>query len=747
MMPHDPSKSGFPKLPMPYSNGHGQVPATALTGATHIEADPGPAAAAPEVSEVSVFRALRRCWLPALFLGLLGAAAAAAGTWYAWPARYSAVALVQVVPRPGTYGEDLQLYVRTQSALLKSRKIIESALRQENVLGLSVLRDEADPVAIVEKSLVVDTNLGPEILRATLSGEQPEELAVLLNAIVAAFVKEASQSEQAAFQAKSEQLQAKKREYETLLREKRNTLQGLEERYGPEALQSTAQRREVVLQQLVALEKDLLQTQVDLKVAVKELAALTGLDQAETVAAISDAAVEDYLRQDPRSQQLQTEVLKVDQDAARVREIATEQTLAAELERLASRRTNLQKALDDRRRDVRPLVEKLTRAKRLDGARDNRTKLEARKVGLEERERQLETQIQRLKTAAREPGRRIPEVDALRDAVASLESGLKKVTEQLDSLKIDAPTTTRVSALDPAVSPRSKTTDRAVKIAAAAGLAGFGLLFAGIVWREVRTRRVYGATDVVGRLGTGLLGTLPVLPARARRAAPDAAGREGYWQQLLGESVDAIRTQLLRAAQTEGLKIVMVTSAVGGEGKTSLASHLAVSLARAWRKTLLLDGDLRKPAVHRQFDQPLEPGFCDVLRAELDFSDVVRPTPVSRLWVAAAGQWNAHALQALAQDSVTELFAALKEQYDFVVIDASPVLPVADTLSLGQHADGVIFTVLRDVSRLPAVQAAHQRLATLDIRVLGTVVIGANDDLATLGYSSTARPRVSTQVV
>src|SRR5205823_3082907 len=201
-----------------------------------------------------------------------------------------------------------------------------------------------------------------------------------------------------------------------------------------------------------------------------------------------------------------------------------------------------------------------------------------------------------------------------------------------------------------------------------------------------------------------------------------------YWQSVITESVDAIRTQLVHAARTDGLHVVMVTSAVGGEGKTSLASQLAASLARAWRKTLLIDGDLRNPAAHKLFDLPLEPGFSEALRGEINLTDAVKPTLLSRLWLMPAGHWDAHAVQALAQEGVASMFEQLKQQYDFIVVDSCPVLPVADSLLLGQHVDGVIFSVLRDVSRLPSIQAAQHKLRSLGVRTLGAVVIGASDD-------------------
>ena len=196
---------------------------------------------------------------------------------------------------------------------------------------------------------------------------------------------------------------------------------------------------------------------------------------------------------------------------------------------------------------------------------------------------------------------------------------------------------------------------------------------------------------------------------------------------------------LLHAARTEKLHTVMVTSALGGEGKTSLASQLAASLARAWRKTLLIDGDLRNPAAHKLFDVPQEPGFCEVLRGEAAVNDSVRPTSLSRLWIMPAGQWDAHAVQALAQENVHDLFEQLKQQYDFIVVDSSPVLPVADALLLGQHVDGVLLSVLRDVSRTPAVYAAQQRLNNLSIRTLGAVVIGDPGGPGSLAYQYPAR--------
>jgi capsular exopolysaccharide synthesis family protein len=276
-------------------------------------------------------------------------------------------------------------------------------------------------------------------------------------------------------------------------------------------------------------------------------------------------------------------------------------------------------------------------------------------------------------------------------------------------------------------------------LAGAGGVSMFGLVLFGVAFLESRTRRISMTDEVSRGLGISVVGALPAVPARARvPATAQTTAKDQALQAQLQEAVDGVRTMLLHAARSEELRVIMVTSACGGEGKTSVATQLAASLARAWRKTLLIDGDLRSPAAHKLMEVPCEPGLSEVLRGEVTADDAIRPTPVSRLSILPAGHWDNPAIQALAQDNVATLFEQLKSQYDFIIVDSSPVLPVADTLLLGQHMDGVLFSILRDVSRAPEVYAAQQRLAPLGIRTLGAVVIAMSNDLSSRAHQYAA---------
>jgi capsular exopolysaccharide synthesis family protein len=286
-----------------------------------------------------------------------------------------------------------------------------------------------------------------------------------------------------------------------------------------------------------------------------------------------------------------------------------------------------------------------------------------------------------------------------------------------------------------------------VMLTGVTGLGTLGLILAGFAWWDARTRRVARADDIVQSLGMNLVGILPALPTRTQRRALARRNAAPAWEHMLMESVDATRTMLLHASRNEQVRVVMVTSAVKGEGKTSLASHLATSLARARQRTLLIDGDLRSPTLHTLFDLTRGPGLAELLRGECDMVDALQATPAPSLTLITGGHVDSDAIASLAEGRLQPILAQAREQFDFIIVDSAPVLPVADSLQICQHVDAVLFSVLRDVSRLPKIHAAYERLASLGVRFLGAVVAGTKTDrdsyYAAYPYASTSSSSTS----
>jgi capsular exopolysaccharide synthesis family protein len=202
---------------------------------------------------------------------------------------------------------------------------------------------------------------------------------------------------------------------------------------------------------------------------------------------------------------------------------------------------------------------------------------------------------------------------------------------------------------------------------------------------------------------------------------------------LMAERIDGTRTALIHSTANQPPRVVMVTSADPHEGKTTTSSQLAASLARAGRRTLLIDADIRNPGLHRVFDMPLEPGLSELLRGDAERDAVVHPTRTANLWLLPAGRCDLRSVQSLSTSYLGTSIAALCVQFDYVVIDSGPVLKVADSLLVGQHVDTAILSVLKDSSKVPNVYEACERLRSVGINVMGAVINGVNDDAAQHG--------------
>ena len=217
---------------------------------------------------------------------------------------------------------------------------------------------------------------------------------------------------------------------------------------------------------------------------------------------------------------------------------------------------------------------------------------------------------------------------------------------------------------------------------------------------EFRNRKLNGPEDMDEGLGIRVVGTLPTLSSRKALDPLHPIVAQ------LTDSIDGVRTILMHDSTSKRRQVVLVTSAATMEGRTTVASQLAASLARAGRRTLLIDGDLRRPALHALFDAPLEDGLCEVLRAEVDVADVIRPTHAEGLWLLTAGYCDVDAIHALATEQMQPVFDKLRTEYDFIIIDGAPVLGMSDALIFGQYSDGAILSVRRDHSQMPKINHA-----------------------------------------
>ena len=169
----------------------------------------------------------------------------------------------------------------------------------------------------------------------------------------------------------------------------------------------------------------------------------------------------------------------------------------------------------------------------------------------------------------------------------------------------------------------------------------------------------------------------------------------------------------------------MITSAVGGEGKTTLAAQLAGRCANAGLTTLLIDADLRRPSLGEILEVPEGPGLAEVLLGEADpEAAMVVIGNAGGFHLLPAGGGGHDPSRLLQGERLGQLLASLREAFDIVLIDAPPVLPVPDALLVGRWTDGAVVAVRHDSSRFPLVERAQKRLTSIGVPLLGAVVNG-----------------------
>ena len=594
---------------------------------------------------LSLLRALRRRWSLALHAGLLCAAVAAGAAYFLVPpAKYTARAMFHVSSTPPIVIKKTQCetvpdsgaYQRTQLALLKSRLVLNAALKQEGVAKLKVVAKQVDPVEWLEKELQVDFANGSEILRIGMSGEEAAEPMMLANAVVQAYLDEVVNVEAKQRRDRYDLLKETWNRYQENLREKRKELRRLTELAGSDDKKTLANLQQLELERLGRAEQELAKVQSELRNLRVESEVL-GREEAlnTTSSAVTPEMIEAEMSGDRSIEQLAERVAKAQRAFDQVFRLVRNESDPA-FKRAREDLKAAQSALAAQRKKLYPIIAQQLQEKTRGNIGMRAALLRERIEILSRLESTLSDDVKRLSEQRRSISRTSVDLFSIQEEIANADAMSKRIGEELETLNVEFQAPPRIRLLEKAELPRTKDEKRPLKMAGMAGGGAFALALVGIAFWEFRARRIDSADEVVHGLGMRIIGTLPILRERDRLLGSRHA-RRLQQENLLVESVDAARTALLHASRTDSVRVLMVASALGGEGKTSLACHLATSLARAGRRILLIDGDLRRPSVHELFDLPQVPGLCEVLRGEAAVADVVRPALADGLWLVPAG--------------------------------------------------------------------------------------------------------------
>jgi capsular exopolysaccharide synthesis family protein len=228
--------------------------------------------------------------------------------------------------------------------------------------------------------------------------------------------------------------------------------------------------------------------------------------------------------------------------------------------------------------------------------------------------------------------------------------------------------------------------------------------------------------DIEEGLGLPVLGFVPAMSPKLKDFATRSLITHLDSRSGPAEAFRGIRTEVMLRSDLRQVKTGMVTSTSPQEGKTTVAINWAIALAQAGNKVLLIDGDLRKPMVHLAFNMKSDRGLSTLLSEKDSATVYIKKTDIENLHVLPGGPVPQNPAELLGSRKMRTLVAEAAERYDSVIIDASPVLGVADASILSTMVDCVVLVVQASKNRRGLVMRAKNQLASVNARVAGAVL-------------------------
>lgn len=312
------------------------------------------------------------------------------------------------------------------------------------------------------------------------------------------------------------------------------------------------------------------------------------------------------------------------------------------------------------------------------------------------------------------------DVDPLRatQIANAIGSRMADTVARLSPQRTDGSDSVQATILAPAQVPTAPTSPNVLRNLAVGLALGLILGLGVAMLRNLLDSKVRSEQDVRALTDTPVLGVIafddgvlshPVILREDPRGAP-------------AEAIRRLRTNLQFIGVASESRSIVVSSSVPGEGKTTAAINLAVSLADAGAKVLLVDADLRRPSVAQYLGLEGQVGLTTVLIGKASFADVVQPYAGTTLDILPAGQIPPNPSEMLGSPAMKALLDTATGTYDLVLIDSPPVLPVTDAAVLGRQVNGALFVAGMDRIHRPQMRSALASLETAGCQVLGLVI-------------------------
>lgn len=273
-----------------------------------------------------------------------------------------------------------------------------------------------------------------------------------------------------------------------------------------------------------------------------------------------------------------------------------------------------------------------------------------------------------------------------------------------------------LSIVEPANLPTTSVGTNKFLIIILAGFVGFTLGTGAAYLLEFLDRTIKTTSDVERVFGLPVIGYISEISNEENKAVVVHQKPNS----ILAENFRLLRSNIEFFQISNPIKTILITSPNQGNGKTTVASNLAISISQGEQDVILVDADLRRPAVHTALGMSREPGLSDVIRNKAEIQSVVRQTKDININVITAGNTPPNITEVVGSKRISSILSRLKDNYELVIVDAPPLI-IADSFNLASKVDGVILVITPGETTIEQAKVIKEQLDRSEARMLGIV--------------------------
>jgi capsular exopolysaccharide synthesis family protein len=596
-------------------------------------------------------------------------------------------------------------YLQTQAEMVTSTPILASAIEAVNAKAMKSFAGVNENLAVyLKKQLNVDVGRKDEIISVSFDSPYPVEAATLVNAVVDAYVTYQSGQKHSTAAEMLKILEKEKAARDAELNAQMRAAVDFKTKNG--ALSFDTEKGNIVMDQLSQLTQALVQAQVDTVAAKRQF------DEATTM--LKDPKGLQNLVELYQSKGYTYEDREYGEMRAQLTQLRIQDKGMQNFEMTGHpRRSAFRDAIQDLEKQIIEKEERLAKAYISDLERQVKT--------AQAKEDQLQGMTDAQRKVAMELNAKATEYVKMTDDIHRTQSECDMLQQRIREIAVTGDTgALNINILEVARPEEKPSKPRKPLVLAAALMVGLVLGTGLGVTRELIDHRFRNADEVTAALGLPVLGIVPHMPDKQ---PVSVRGRTVHLEPMspTSESYRTIRTAIFFGAPSDQTKAILVTSPEAGDGKSTSASNLAIAMAQAGHRTLLLDCDFRKPTQHKIFELDENVGINSVLEGQLRLRDAIQRTPVRLLHVLPCGPIPPNPSEILNGKRFAVVMKALLEFYDKVVIDSPPVTAVTDARILSASADCTLMVLRAEKSTRRVSAQARDSLISVGANLLGVV--------------------------